>query len=305
MMTTQAVTRGRIRIRKSAGERAFEICNGAFLTLLALLCLAPFIHIAAVSFSSSQAATAGRVAFWPVDLSMNSYQYAMQNPIFISAFGVTIRRVLLGVTVDTILVILAAYPLSKTNRDMPGRTVFAWVFVVTMFIGGGMIPGYLVVNATKLRNTLWALVLPGAVKPFYITILLNFFRQTPKDLEESALIDGAPQPKILWYIYLPLALPALATLTIFDTVGHWNAWFDGLIYMDKQVRQPLQTYLRGVIIQPDFTLLSQQQIELMSKISSKTYQAAQIMIATVPVLIIYPFLQKYFVKGLTLGSLKG
>jgi putative aldouronate transport system permease protein len=304
-MTTRAGVKARIKIRKNAGERAFEICNGAVLALLAALCLAPFAHILAVSFSSSQAATAGRVAFWPVDLSLNSYQYAMQNPIFISAFGVTVRRVLLGVAVDTTLVVLAAYPLSKTNREMPGRTIFAWVFVTTMFISGGMIPSYLVVNATKLRNTLWALILPSAVKPFNMTILLNFFRQTPKDLEESALIDGAPQPKILWYIYLPLALPALATLTIFDTVGHWNEWFGGLIYMDKQINQPLQTYLRGVIIQPDFTLLNQQQIELMSKISSKTYQAAQIMIATAPVLVIYPFLQKYFIKGLTLGSLKG
>ncbi|MDR1599742.1 MAG: carbohydrate ABC transporter permease [Oscillospiraceae bacterium] len=304
-MTVEPTASARRGIRKSAGERAFEICNGAILSLLALLCLAPFVHILAVSLSSSQAATAGRVGFWPVDLSLNSYQYATQNPVFISAFGVTVRRVLLGVSVDTLLVTLAAYPLSKTNREMPGRTILAWIFVTTMFVGGGMIPSYLVVNATGLRNTLWALVIPGAVKPFNMTILLNFFRQTPKDLEESALIDGAPQPKILWYIYLPLALPALATLTIFDTVGHWNEWFSGLIYMDKQVNQPLQTYLRGVIIQPDFTLLNQQQIELMSKISSKTYQAAQIMIATTPVLAIYPFLQKYFIKGLTLGSLKG
>ncbi|GHU78004.1 putative ABC transporter permease protein YtcP [Clostridia bacterium] len=304
-MTMQASARKHIKIRKNGAERTFDIVNYTILSILALSCLAPFVHIAALSISSSNAATAGRVAFWPVELAFNSYEYAMQNPIFISAFGVTVRRVLLGVAFDTILVILAAYPLSKTNRALPGRTVLAWIFVVTMFVGGGMIPGYLVVNATKLRNTLWALVIPGAVKPFNITILLNFFRQTPKDLEESALIDGASQPKILWYIYLPLALPALATLTIFDTVGHWNAWFDGLIYMDKQLNQPLQTYLRGVIIQPDFSLISQQQIELMSKISSKTYQAAQIMIATVPVLIIYPFLQKYFVKGLTLGSLKG
>ena len=292
-------------LKKTPGEKTFDAFNHIFLAILALLCLLPFVHILSVSFSSSNAATAGRVGLWPVELSLNSYQYAMQNAEFTAAFGVTVKRVIIGLAVDTIVVILTAYPLSKTNAEMPGRTFIAWIFVTTMFIGGGLIPTYLVVSAMKLRNSIWALIIPMAIKPFNITVLLNFFRQTPKELEESANIDGASQMRILIQIFLPLALPALATLTIFDTVFHWNEWFSGMIYMDKQINYPLQTYLQGVIIRPDFTLLDAHQIELMSKISSKTFQAAQIMIATVPILIIYPFLQKYFVKGLTLGSLKG
>ncbi len=292
-------------VAKTRRDTIFNVCNYILLFLLALICLLPFVHILALSFSSSAAATSGKVSFWPVDFSLNSYQYTMQNPSFLKAFWVTLQRVVLGLAIDMAITIFAAYPLSKTKKEMPGRTPLAWIFVVTMFVGGGMIPSYMVVTATGLRNTLWALILPYAVKPFNITVLLNFSRQTPKELEESALIDGASQMRILMKIYLPLALPALATLVVFDTVFHWNEWFSGLIYMDMKANYPLQTYLQGVIINPDFTLMDYNQIEMMSKISSKTFQSAQIMIATVPILLIYPFLQKYFVKGLTLGSLKG
>jgi putative aldouronate transport system permease protein len=294
-----------VKIKLTKGEIAFEICNYFFMSIIALTCILPFIHILALSFSSSAAATQGRVSIWPVDFALNSYQYVFQKKEFISSFFVTVRRVLLGVSLDMLILVLAAYPLSKPNRIFPGRTLIAWVFVVTMFVSGGMIPSYLIVTGTGLKNSIWALVVPGAVQAFNITILLNFFRQIPQELEESAVIDGASQFRTMLQIYLPLSLPALATLLVFDTVGHWNAWFDGLLYMDMRLDYPLQTYLRGVIVEPDFTLIDTSQLELMAKISSKTFQAAQIIIATVPILLIYPFLQKYFIKGMTLGSLKG
>ncbi|MDR1061509.1 MAG: carbohydrate ABC transporter permease [Clostridiales bacterium] len=294
-----------MKIKLTKGEIAFEICNYFFMALLALVCVLPFVHILALSFSSSAAATQGRVSIWPVDFALNSYQYVFQKKEFISSFLVTVRRVLLGVSLDMAILVLAAYPLSKSNRAFPGRTFLAWIFVVTMFVSGGMIPSYLVVTGTGLKNSILALVVPGSVQAFSITILLNFFRQIPQELEESAVIDGASQFRALLQIYLPLSLPALATLVVFDTVGHWNAWFDGLLYMDMRLDYPLQTYLRGVIVEPDFTLIDASQLELMAKISSKTFQAAQIIIATVPILLIYPFLQKYFIKGMTLGSLKG
>ncbi|MDR1440119.1 MAG: carbohydrate ABC transporter permease [Clostridiales bacterium] len=294
-----------MKIKLTKGEIAFEICNYFFMSIIALTCILPFIHILALSFSSSAAATQGRVSIWPVDFALNSYQYVFQKKEFISSFFVTVRRVLLGVSLDMLILVLAAYPLSKPNRIFPGRTLIAWVFVVTMFVSGGMIPSYLIVTGTGLKNSIWALVVPGAVQAFNITILLNFFRQIPQELEESAVIDGASQFRTMLQIYLPLSLPALATLLVFDTVGHWNAWFDGLLYMDMRLDYPLQTYLRGVIVEPDFTLIDTSQLELMAKISSKTFQAAQIIIATVPILLIYPFLQKYFIKGMTLGSLKG
>ena len=287
------------------GEKTFVVFNYMFLGLLAVSCLLPFIHMVAISFSSSAAATAGRVTLWPVDFALNSYQFAFQRPEFVTAFLVSVERVLLGVTFNMLILVLTAYPLSKSGRELPGRTWISWIFVVTMFVGGGLIPTYLVVSATGIRNSIWALIIPGAVQAFNITILLNFFRQLPKELEESAFIDGAGQLKILFSIYLPLSIPALATLTIFNTVGHWNEWFSALIYMDSQKKYPLQTYLQGMIVDPDWTLVDTTQRELMAKISSRTFKAAQILIATVPVLVVYPFLQKYFIKGMTLGSLKG
>ena len=294
-----------MKIKMSFGEQLFEVFNHVFLLLLAITCLLPFIYMFALSFSSSAAATAGKVVLWPVDFTVSSYAYAFQKPEFITAFLVSVKRVFLGVTVDMIILVITAYPLSKTNRQLPGRTFFSWIFVVTMFVSGGLIPTYLIVTATGLKNSIWALILPGAVQAFNITVLLNFFRQLPKELEESSIMDGASQLRILVSVYLPLSVPALATLFIFDTVGHWNEWFNAMIYMNSQAKYPLQSYLQGIIVNPNFDLIDVTQLQLMSKISSRTFRAAQILIATVPILCVYPFLQRYFIKGMTLGSLKG
>lgn len=294
-----------MKIKQSPGDIAFHICNYILLTLLALACVIPFIHLFALSFSSSAAATAGKVGLWPVMPTVASYQYAFQNPEFIAAFGNTIVRVIVGVSVNLTILVLTAYPLSKRNRTLPGRTAIAWFFILTMFISGGLIPSFLIVNSTHIMNTIWALVLPGAVSVYNVTVLLNFFRQIPPEMEESAVIDGASQLVCLVKIYLPMSTACLATLFIFCTVGHWNAWFDGMLYMNNKLSYPLMTYLQSVIATPDFTLLDPAQMELMSQISSKTFQAAQIVIATVPILIVYPFMQKYFVKGMNLGALKG
>lgn len=294
-----------MKIKKSPGEKTFDILNYIFLGFLGLLCLIPIIHLVALSLSSSAAATAGLVSFWPIQPTAASYQYAFQKPEFLRAFGITLLRVLIGIPTNMILIILTAYPLSKRKGELPGRTFFSWFLMLTMFVNGGLIPTYLVVNATHITNTVLALILPGAVSVYNVTILLNFFRQTPKELEESAVIDGASQMVCLTRIYVPLAVPCLATLFIFCIVGHWNAWFDGMIYMSSSTNYPLMTYLQNVIATPDFSLLDVNQLELMSKISSKTFQAAQIVIATFPILVVYPFMQKYFVKGMILGAMKG
>jgi putative aldouronate transport system permease protein len=295
----------KMKIKTSYGEKFFDGFNYIFLAILALSCILPFIHIFALSFSSSAAATAGKVSIWPVDFTLSSYQYAFQKPEFIRAFLVTLERVLLGVSIDMIILVLTAYPLSKTSRQMPGRTFLSWIFVLTMFVSGGLIPTYLTVIGTGLGDSIFALIIPGAVQAFNITVLLNFFRQLPKELEESALIDGASQIRILISIYLPLSIPAIATLIIFDTVGHWNEWFNALIYMNSTAKYPLQSYMQGIVVTPKLDLNDVTQIALLAKISGKTFKAAQILIATVPVLCLYPFLQKYFIKGMTLGSLKG
>lgn len=294
-----------MKMKKTTGDIAFEGFNYTLLFILALSCLLPFIHIASLSLSSSAAATAGWVRFWPVEFTVSSYKYAFENTDFLTAFFMTVKRVLLGVTFNMAILVLTAYPLSKPGKRLPGRTFISWIFVVTMFVSGGLIPTYLVVNSTGIRDTLWALVLPGAVQAFNITVLLNFFRQIPKEMEESAVMDGAGQLRILFNIYIPLSVPALMTLLVFNTVGHWNEWFSAIIYMDSTNKYPLQTYLQTIIANPDRDLLDPTQLELIKNISNKTFQAAQILIATIPVLCVYPFLQKYFIKGMTLGSLKG
>lgn len=292
-------------MRLSAGDRVFHTANYFILVSLAALCVLPFIHVLALSLSAGAAADAGRVGLWPVDLSANSYRYALQKQEFIITFWNTVKRLVVGLAVQMTVITLTAYPLSKSNERLPGRSVFAWYFVVTMLVGGGLIPTYLVVMATGLRNTIWALVLPIATNAFHITILLNFFRQIPSDLEDSAFMDGAGPWRTLFWIYIPLSKAALATLVIFNAVFHWNEWFMGLIYMDSVKTYPLQTYLRGVIVEPDFVMMDTDQLELLISISRRTFNAAQIIIATVPIILVYPFLQRHFVKGMTLGSLKG
>lgn len=291
--------------KETLGGHIFDIFNYTFLIFLALTCVLPFIHVISISLSSSEATTAGIVGIWPVDFTLNSYEYAIRNADFIRAFENSMARVVLGVGINMALLVLTAYPLSKTNVEFPGRTIFAWFFVVTMLVSSGLIPRYLVVSATGIRNTLWALILPSAVNVFSMTILLNFFRQLPKELEESALMDGAGQWRILARIYIPLSVPALATLFIFSTVGHWNEWFSAVIYMNSTRQYPLQTYLRSIIVNTDVDLLDPAQMEILQKISRRNFVAAQIMIGAMPILCIYPFMQKYFVKGITLGSIKG
>ncbi|MEG1887719.1 MAG: carbohydrate ABC transporter permease [Oscillospiraceae bacterium] len=289
----------------SIGDRIFSLVNGTILIILSALCLIPFIYLIALSFSSASAATAGEVFLWPVGFTLAAYKQALQGSAFIKALMVSVVRVVLGVSINILLLILTAYPLSKSNKELPGRSVFSWFFIITMLVGGGLIPAYLMVLYTGLMDTVWALILPGAITAYNLTVMLNFFRAVPKELEESAVIDGANQFQILFRIYVPLSMAAIATMIVFCTVGHWNEWFGGLLYMKTVSHYPLMTYLQTVITSPDYSTLNTMQLDELAKVSSKTYQAAQIMISTVPILIIYPICQRYFVKGMTLGSLKG
>lgn len=290
---------------RTRGEKSFDVVNVVIMFVLAISCLIPFIHIAALSFSSAGEAAAGRVGLWPVGFTLSSYQYALQRPDFIRSFLISVERVVLGVIVNMGLLIVTAYPLSKSKEEFPGRTPIAWYFVITMFVGGGMIPTYMIVTGMGLKNTIWALIIPGAVSVYNMLVLLSFYRTIPKELDESARIDGASTWVTLFRIYVPLSLPALATLTLYTVVGHWNEWFSALIYIDNTRNYPLQTYLQNFIVQPDYSTMDKNQLELLLGVNTKTFRAAQILIVTVPILCVYPFLQKYFIKGMTLGAVKG
>jgi ABC-type sugar transport system, permease component len=288
--------------------RIFETVNYTFLIGAALLCVFPILHVLAVSFSSSTAAASGQVTLWPVEFNLSSYQYALTKPQFLTSFVVTLERVGLGLAINMLLTIFAAYPLSKEKGELYGRNAYAWYLFVTIIFSGGMIPWYMTIKQFGLMGSLWALILPGAVPVFNVIILLNFFRQVPKEIGESAVMDGAGHWTVLSRIYLPLSVPALATLVLFTCVGHWNSWFDGLILMRSPSEYPLQTYLQTIIASRDMSLFvsaSQEELKLLSQISDRTLKSAQIFIAAAPILAVYPFLQKYFMKGIVLGSVKG
>ncbi|GBG10528.1 putative ABC transporter permease, partial [Paenibacillus agaridevorans] len=184
------------------------------------------------------------------------------------------------------------------------RTKYVWYFVITMFFGGGVIPTYIIVKETMLLNTIWALIIPGALNVWSAVLMLNFFRGIPKEMEEAALIDGAGHWSILWKIYLPVSLPSIATIGLFTIVGHWNSWFDGIIYMNSPEKYPLQSYLYTLVKSINFKMITAQDISTLQNLSEKTLRTAQIFLGALPIMLVYPFLQKYFVKGITIGSVK-
>jgi putative aldouronate transport system permease protein len=267
------------------------------------------VNLLAISFSDSAPVSAGRVVFWPVDFTLSSYRYALTGGKFLRAFAVSVERVILGVGANMVMMILFAYPLSKNTEKFRGRNLYMIYFVITMIVGGGLIPTYLVVVKLGLLNNIWALILPGILPLSSGIMLMNFMRQMPQDIEEAAMIDGAGVFYRLVRVLLPLLKPALATVGLFSIVGHWNDWFSGMIYMQSPDRYPLQTYLQNMVTNIDLILRQMNETGnyylLMDAINARTGRAAQLFLGALPVLAIYPFLQKYFVKGLVLGSVKG
>jgi ABC-type sugar transport system, permease component len=295
-------------LKKLHGEKIFSVFNYILLGLMSLICILPMIHVLAISFSSKTAASAGEVSIWPVQFTTLAYDYVLKRPEFGRALFVSVERVLFGLIINIILIILTAYPLSKENKIFRLRGVFVWYFVLTMLFSGGLIPTYMTVKATGLINSVWSLILPGAVPIFNVLLLLNFFRGIPKEIEESSLIDGANQWMILFKMYVPLSIPALATIVLFTAVGHWNSWFDGLIYMNRSEKYPLQSYLQTVVVAGTMTpgsFVDQNDWKILNTVSDRTAKAAQIFVGALPIVILYPFLQKYFMKGIVLGSVKG
>ncbi|MCC3373545.1 carbohydrate ABC transporter permease [Cohnella sp. REN36] len=289
---------------QSVGARLADTSIFVVLTVAALLCLYPLWYTIMLSFSDKAAANAGFVRFWPVGFNLSSYRIILEDAQFFRAFGVSVKRVLLGGAINLILTVLMAYPLSKA---FPGRHTYMWYMVFCMLFSGGLIPSYVVVTSLGLQNSIWALVIPGAVPIFNVILIMNFFRNLPKELHEAAYVDGAGPWYTLLRINLPLSLPGLATVTLFSIVGHWNSFFDGLIYMSKPDNYPLQTYIQQLVIVIDpqqMQNLSTDQLIQMMKVSNKTLNSAKLVVAMIPILLVYPFLQKYFVHGIVLGSVK-
>ncbi len=302
-------------IRTTTSRKVFVVFLTVFFLAVCLMCLIPFLHVLALSFSSKVPSLQHTVMLLPqvfnettqvtsVGIDLSSYIFLMERDEFIRAFGVSVLRTVLALAVSLIIICLAAYPLSKDKKTFKGRTVYVWFIMVTMFVSGGLVPAYITIQNLGLMNTIWALVLPGCAAPFLIVLLLNFFRGIPKSLEEAAALDGAGHFKTFFLVYLPLSLPSLATITLFIIVNNWNAWFDGMIYMSSPKNYPLQTYLQTMISSSSMQIMTRARAELLKKISDRTVKSAQIFIAALPMLILYPFLQKFFMSGMVLGSVK-
>ena len=290
---------------KTVGERIMDGVIVAILCLVTLLCVAPILNTLALSLSSAPAAATGTVTFWPKDFSLYSYQTLLGDHKFFNAFWISIQRVVLGGGLNFILTILMAYPLSKETSAFRSRNIYMWLLVFAMLFNGGMIPWYMVVRATGIIDTIWALVLPVAVPIFNVILLMNCFRSVPKAIEEAGTLDGAGPWTMLFRIYLPISIPALATITLFSIVNHWNTFFDGMMLINSPDKFPLQTYIQQLVV--DVTkksMMSIEEIKRLSSISNTTLNAAKIFVSIIPILLVYPILQRYFITGIVMGSVK-
>ncbi|MFS1067156.1 carbohydrate ABC transporter permease [Enterococcus casseliflavus] len=277
--------------------------------VLALSCLVPMLNVVALSLSSSSAVAANAVGLWPVDLTLAAYERIMSDQQFWRSFGISVIRVVISLLLNLVMIVTMAYPLSKSKKVFRTRKLFMSVMVFAMLFSGGMIPTYLVVRNLGLLNTIWSLILPSAVPIGSMILVMNFFRGIPKSLEESARIDGANPLQILGRIYIPMSLPCLATVSLFSIVGSWNDFFSGLIYMTKTENYPLMTYIQTLSVNIAETMqqagnLTSEQLQSLLAVSDRNLNAAKIVVAVVPLLIIYPLLQKYFVQGIVVGSVK-
>lgn len=291
--------------KTSKGRVVFQIINYMILIFLTMMCLFPLLNILAMSFSSATAVAAGKVTLWPVEFTTKAYSYVMERKDFWRSIVRSMERVVLGVPLSMLLTILTAYPLSKEKTQLRARSVYAWLFFFTMLFSGGMIPGYLLIQNLHLMDTIWALVLPTILSVYNIVLMLNFFRGIPRELEEAALMDGANHFQTCFRIYVPCAKPSIATLTLFSFITQWNSYFDGLLFSNFPEKYPLASFLYTVVVKRDMSLLSIDDIRLLDMIDDRTVRCAQIFISLVPIMLIYPFAQKYFVHGMTVGSVKG
>ena len=274
--------------------------------LLMLICLLPILNVAATSLSDSAAATAGQVGIFPVGVNLSAYNKILEDIQFWTSFKISVVRVVIGTALNIFLVFTLAYPLSKSKEEFKSQGIYMKLVLFAMLFSGGMIPTFMVVNKLKLLNTIWSLILPGAVNVGNVILLMNFFRGVPKALEEAAELDGATPFQIMWNIFLPASIPCIATITLFCIVGHWNDYFSGILYITKTSKYPLQTYIQ--LISAEFDMAKVTDIEKLKQylaVSSRTLNSAKIVVSVIPLLIIYPLLQKYFKKGIVVGAVKG
>jgi len=298
--------RSRNFIRRTKEEVIFDSINITLLVLFTLTCLLPLVNLFAKAMSSEAMVLSGSVWLWPREFQIESITYMASQRAFQRSFANSLYVTLIGTALNIVFTVLGAYPLSR--KRLKGRKWILFLIVFTMLFSGGLIPSFILVQRLGLMNSIGALIWPGLTSPFFIIILRNFFEGIPDSLEESAKIDGASNFKTLLMVMLPLALPCLATLTVFYAVGHWNNYFGPLLYIQSREKFTLQLYLRQLLsstLGGGGTLINTSQMRALKNRAPMIIQASAVFLSTVPILLVYPFLQKYFVKGMTLGAVKG
>jgi len=288
-------------VKLTIGEKVWQSAVYSILIILSLLCLLPFLYVVAVSVTPEAEVVRRGIVIIP-----ESFTFAAYKEVFISngigqAYKITLFRTIVGTALNLFFTVIAAYPLSK--KYLPGRSPFLIFIVFTMMFSGGLIPTYLLIRSFGLLNSPWVLIIPNLISAFNLVIIKGFFEQLPGEIEESARVDGASELQSLWKIILPLSLPVLATISLFYAVGHWNAYFDAIVYINDANLMPLQVVLRNILL--NVASESAESSANSGMVSKFAVQMAAVVVTTVPILIVYPFLQKHFTKGMLMGSIKG
>ncbi|WP_028548396.1 carbohydrate ABC transporter permease [Paenibacillus sp. UNC451MF] len=293
-------------IKETKSDQLFTFINYTILSLFLITILYPLIYVVSASISSSEAVISGKVWLWPVNPSLDGYSAVFKHKLIWSGFMNSIYYTVAGTLINVVMTILAAYPLSR--KDFYGKNVFMFLFVFTMMFSGGLIPTYMLVKDLGLLNTTWSMLLPGALGVWNMIITRTYFQTTiPDELLEASQLDGCTDFQFIWKIVLPLSGPIIAVIALFYAVGHWNSYFNALIYLKKQSLYPLQLVLRDILVQNDVDMNMLVDVAEQAKREGlrELLKYSLIVVATVPLLVVYPFVQKYFVKGIMIGSLKG
>jgi putative aldouronate transport system permease protein len=288
-------------INLTVGEKIWQAVVYFILSILALLCLLPFLYVVAVSMTPESEVLRKGIVIIPETFTFVAYKEVFISHGIGQAYKITLFRTIVGTALNVLFTVLAAYPLSK--KYLPGRSTFLIFIVFTMMFSGGLIPTYLLIRSLGLLNSPWVLIIPHLISAFNLVIIKGFFEQLPAEIEESARVDGASELQSLWRIILPLSLPVLATISLFYAVGHWNSYFDAIVYLNDANLMPLQVVLRNILL--NVATESAESMANSGTVSKFAVQMAAIVVTTVPILIVYPFIQKHFAKGVLMGSIKG
>ncbi len=291
------------KVKQSLGDRIFSFINYFVVGLFAFLCTMPFVYVLVYSITPYSDYLANPMNLLPKRITLEYYYYLWNFPLMWSGYRSTLFITIVGTALNIFMLCITAYPLTK--KDLKGRNAYLTMIMITMFFGGGMIPTYLLIRSLGLMDTYWALILPGAVGSYNIIMMRNFMSSLPHELEESAVIDGANPITVLTRIILPLSKPAIATFTLFNAVGHWNSYMGAVLYLRSRDKWPLMIIVKDMVVGGSTDMIQATEVDFVHRVEPYTLQMALIIATIVPILIVYPFLQKYFMKGMLIGSVKG